>query len=112
MLLAIAERPPQRTAIIFMSSEPDKLDPALRSRCLEFEVTPLTRTETIELLERGCVAAGVRLGDEVLRQIAKVSRGNPRNALIKLGSALNRAEAERKNNILMQQEIRHVQRTY
>lgn len=98
MLLAPAESPPANTIIIFMTSKPEELDPALRSRCLEFQVGPLTRSETLELLERGCRAAGENLDNEVLRGIAKAAKGNPRQALIKLGTELNRAGAERKRN--------------
>lgn len=105
MLLAPAASPPKGTIIIFMTSKPEELDPALRSRCLEFQVGPLTRSETLELLKRGCSAAGINLDSELLRDIAKGSKGNPRQALIQLGSALNRAEAERKMN--ESQEVYH-----
>jgi len=98
MLLAPAANPPKGTIMIFMTSKPEDLDPGLRSRCLEFELGPLTRSETLELLERGCNAAGVRLDEGVLKGIAKAAKGNPRNALIQLATELNRAEAERNQN--------------
>lgn len=93
MLLAKAAKPPKQTVLIFITSEPQKLDPALRSRCQEFEVTTLTRSETVQLLERACKAEGVAVPEEVLKTIAKEVHGNPRNALIRLNEELNRREA-------------------
>lgn len=107
MLLAPVASPAEGTVIIFLTSRPEELDPALRSRCLELEVGPLTRSETLKLLERGCSATGVRLASEVLRDIAKGSKGNPRSALIKLGTELNRAKAERKKNLQVQEGSFH-----
>jgi DNA polymerase III subunit gamma/tau len=96
MLYDKAANPPQRVILMFITSEPEKLAPALRSRCQEFEVQALTRSETVKLLQRACEAEKVQLEEEVLKGIAKEVQGNPRDALIRLGEVLNFEEARRK----------------
>jgi DNA polymerase III delta prime subunit len=96
ILLQKAENPPERTIIMFLSSEPEKLSPGLRNRCMEFELRPLSRSETVSLLKKACEVEGGQLEEEVLKGIANEVQGNPRSALIRLGEELNRQTAKRK----------------
>lgn len=51
-LLTTVENPPKHTVMIFCTTEPQKVLKTLRTRCLEFALTPPTRKEIIDLLCR------------------------------------------------------------
>jgi DNA polymerase III gamma/tau subunit len=78
----------------------------IRSRCQEFELRPLTRSETVKLLKKACEAEGVQVEEELLKNIAKEVQGIPRDALIRLGALLNSEEAKQMAATLTQQEAR------
>jgi DNA polymerase III subunit gamma/tau len=95
-LLTIAEKPPKGLVLIFAASEPDKLLPALVSRCLKLEVGPLKRSQALQLLQRTCEREGQELDDTELRAIAEEVNGYPREALLHLGDKLDLMKMKRK----------------
>jgi DNA polymerase III subunit gamma/tau len=94
ILYGIAEDPLERVILVFVTSDPEKLNPALRSRCQRFEVKELTRSEVLAFLHRACEIEGVSVDNEQLKAIAKEVGGNPREALIRLGEEISTLEAE------------------
>ena len=72
------------TLIGLTTSNPyHKINPAIRSRCQIFELKPLTLDEVIIGLKRACKCEdlkGIKIKDDVLTYIAKLSSGDLRSA--------------------------------
>lgn len=75
---------------IVCTTNPERLLPALKGRCHKYQVKPLKIKETISLLQH--VLKKEKVTDfpkSVLRQIAILSNGFPRNALVLLDSVID-----------------------
>ena len=72
------------TLIGLTTSNPyHKINPAIRSRCQIFELKPLTLDEVKEGLKKACKCddlKGIKIKDDVLEYIAKLSSGDLRSA--------------------------------
>jgi DNA polymerase-3 subunit gamma/tau len=80
-LLKILEDPPNFVYFILATTEPQKLIPTIRGRCVQFSVAPLSEIEMKKLLRRIVKAEGATLNKEVYDQIVQDSLGHPRNAI-------------------------------
>ena len=99
-LLKILEDTPPHVYFILCTTEPTKLILAIRGRCSEFQVKPLTETEMKGLL-RGIVRSeGETLKGEIYDQIIQDSLGHPRNAIQTLEQVLN-VEPEKRLEVAM-----------
>ena len=59
-----------------------KINPAIRSRCQIFELKELTEEDIIDGLKKACkYLKGIKITDEALRSIAKLSSGDLRSAI-------------------------------
>ena len=59
-----------------------KINPAIRSRCQIFELKELTETDIIDGLKKACkYLKGIKITDEALKAIAKLSSGDLRSAI-------------------------------
>ena len=59
-----------------------KINPAIRSRCQIFELKELTEEDIIDGLNKACkYLKGIKITDEALRSIAKLSSGDLRSAI-------------------------------
>lgn len=72
------------TLIGLTTSNPyHKINPAIRSRCQIFELKPLTLDEVIYALKKACKCdelKGIKIKDDVITYIAKLSSGDLRSA--------------------------------
>lgn len=92
-LLKITEDAPKHVYFIFSTTNPEKLITTLRKRCEVYKLELLTRREIIKLLhwvmaEEAYSQEDTDFFNDVLLQIAKVSDGCPREALILLNQAI------------------------
>jgi len=70
------------------TTDPTKIIPALKSRCVQVYFPRLKPKELMRILKRVCESEG-GLSDDVIEAIAYHSEGNPRNALVLLEKVLS-----------------------
>jgi DNA polymerase III gamma/tau subunit len=84
-LLKVIEDVPKHCYFFFCTTEPQNLIKTIKNRCAEYSVESLGRNDIILILKRAlCTLPDVDVEDEVLKEIAKVSEGSPRAALMLL----------------------------
>ena len=94
-LLKILEDTPAHVYFILCTTEPNKLIAAIRGRCSEFQVQPLTDSQMKGLLRSIVRAEKQTLAPEIYDQIIQDSLGHPRNAIQTLEQVLNVDEDKR-----------------
>jgi DNA polymerase III gamma/tau subunit len=80
-LLKVTEEPPDHVYFILCTTDPQELSTILRSRCVTFEMQPLSEEEMAEFLREIVSAERKRVPLDVLKQIATDSMGSCRDAL-------------------------------
>jgi len=88
-LLKIFEDTPPHIYFILTTTEPQKLISAIRGRCIEMQVKPLSDVQMKGLLRGIIREEGEKLDAEVYAQIIQDSQGHPRNAIQILEQVLN-----------------------
>jgi len=83
-LLKALEDTPSHVYFILCTTEPQRLLQTIRNRCTPFEVSRLARPKMLRLLKRVSEAEGLNLDGRFLGQIATMSEGSPRAALVLL----------------------------
>lgn len=86
--LKIFEDTPPHVYFILCTTEPEKVIKAIRGRCSEFQVNPLTDLQMKGLLKSIVKAEGETLTKEVYEQIIQDSMGHARNAIQTLEQVL------------------------
>lgn len=80
-MLKILEDTPKHIYFILCTTEPQKVIAAIRGRCIELQVKPLTDLDMKKLLKSICKKEGEEISKEIYDQIIQDSLGHPRNAL-------------------------------
>ena len=80
-LLKGLEDPPAHAYFVLCTTDPDKLLPTIRGRCVAFQVQRLTEREMVRLLHKVSSAEGARVDRQVLAAIADRADGHSRDAL-------------------------------
>lgn len=88
-MLEVLEEPPDKVYFILCTTDPQKLLPAVRTRCMKYEVKKLIKRQMKQLLEEVIEAEEADLSDEVIKGIIEVSGGSPREALVVLDSVID-----------------------
>lgn len=83
-LLKVLEEPPKHAYFILCTTDPNKLLPAVKSRCSDFRVSNLQEKSLIRLLMRVAENEEINLDRKVMKLLSKSANGSPRNALIGL----------------------------
>ncbi len=86
------EESPSSAYYILCTDKPEKIISGLKSRCFDYNLSPLFSGEILKLLRRVCATEGWELSEEVLNRVAKESGGIPREALKKLEKAYHRRD--------------------
>jgi DNA polymerase-3 subunit gamma/tau len=94
-LLKILEDTPAHVYFILCTTDPQKLIAAIRGRCIEMQVKPLTDIQMKGLLRNIVREEGEKLDPEIYTQIIQDSQGHPRNAIQILEQVLNVPEEKR-----------------
>lgn len=95
-LLKALEDTPSHVYFLLATTDPSKLLPTIKTRCVQFEVKPLTEEEILSLLKEVCKKEKTDVPQEVLEQIGEDSFGSPRMAL----SILNKIIGLKKEEML------------
>jgi len=80
-LLKNLEEPPDHVYFILCTTDPQKVIPTIRGRCVQLSVSPLSDEQMKRLLKRVSKRERIELPEEVMEQIIEDSAGFPRNAL-------------------------------
>lgn len=81
VLLKTVEEPSSRTIVILLTTEPDKIDPALRSRCMWLQLSSLSNDNILRVLLTVAKAEGISITKQAMLRIAEYARGSLRDAL-------------------------------
>jgi DNA polymerase-3 subunit gamma/tau len=94
-MLKILEEPPEKNYFILCTTDPNKLLPTIRGRCVTFQMNVLNEDEMFSLLRRIVKAEGQKLVKNVYTQIIEDAQGHPRNAIQILEKVLNADDDKR-----------------
>lgn len=94
-LLDILENFPEHVYFFFATTLPGKLLDTLRGRCYEYRLRRLRGREIFDLLRRVCISEEAKFSPELLKEIARVADGIPRQALVILGQVLDMEDEEK-----------------
>ena len=75
------ESPAASTSFILSCNEPDRLSPAIRSRCQAFRFSPLAEEELVLLARAALARTPFYVEEARLREIARAAQGIPRDAV-------------------------------
>lgn len=79
--LKLLEDTPRQSYFILCTTEPEKVIPTIRGRCVDLKVKPLDENEMLKLLRSTVKAEGKKIAMSVYEQIILDALGLPRNAL-------------------------------
>ena len=96
-----------RHAFIFATSEVDKLDPALLSRCERIDLTLYTDDEMEQILFQGLEKSGITFNENSLRAIAECNRGSARD-VVKWYNAINRHVAIAEKSTINKKDVAEI----
>lgn len=82
VLLKPTEEPPPHVYWMFCSTDPGKIPKAMNTRCLRYDLKPVSEDLLFKLLVSVCDAEKLDTSDDVLNAIAEASNGSPRQALV------------------------------
>lgn len=94
-LLKSLEDTPSHVYFILCTTEPSKIIAAIRGRCQQYEVKPLTERQMKRLLHGIVREEDEELDSEIYAQIFESSQGFPRNAIQILEQVLSVSEEKR-----------------
>jgi len=83
-LLKVLEEPPKHLYFALCTTNPEKIIPTVKNRCISYEFKKLETSDIIKILERACEGEGAKRTKAELSLIAQVADGSPRNALTSL----------------------------
>jgi DNA polymerase III subunit gamma/tau len=86
LLLKTVEEPSVQTYIVLLTTEPDKIDKALRSRCMWLQLRPLSRKSLVRLVVKVAMAEELRVSKDAVNLITEYAQGSARDALSLLES--------------------------
>ncbi len=87
-LLKPTETPAQHVYWMFCTTEPGKVPKAILTRCLRYDLKPVSDDDVFKLLVKVVEAEGLDVSDEILDAIADNAGGSPRQALVYLEKCL------------------------
>jgi DNA polymerase III gamma/tau subunit len=94
-LLKALEEPPEYAYFMLCTTDPHRLLPTIRGRCVEFPVSTLNDGEMMRLLRGVVREEGGALSRDLYEQIIQDAMGHPRNALAVLEKILPMSEEDR-----------------
>jgi DNA polymerase III subunit gamma/tau len=87
-LLKPVEQPANHLYWVFCSTEPSKIPKAIVTRCLRYDLKPVSEELIFKLLDKVCQDERMDTSDEILEAICENSGGSPRQALVFLAECL------------------------
>ena len=90
-LLKIVEEPPKHVYFVFCTTQPEKVQNTIKTRCHWFKLKEVSVKDIIPLLYEVCSTEKdfSSIDDDAIEMIAKASMGSPRQALVYLSMCSN-----------------------
>lgn len=93
-LLKTLEEPPSHIIFIFATTEPHKIPKTILSRCQRFDYKKVNEKDIVKRLKQICELENIKITDEALFEIAKLSDGGMRDSISLLDQSLAYSEDE------------------
>jgi DNA polymerase III subunit gamma/tau len=93
-LLKALEEPPSHAYFFLCTTDPNQLLKTIISRCTAFKVSTLGENALVQLMNDVCEKEKAEVPEEVLKQVAELSLGHPRDALKILSSIVVLGDAK------------------
>lgn len=84
--LKIFEDTPKHVYFFLCTTDPDKLLPAIKTRCTKIELKPLCAADMLTVLKGICEKGKLKVPQSVLDRIVEFAKGSPREAVVLLNS--------------------------
>ena len=105
-LLKTLEEPPSHAYIFLCTTDPGKVKPTIKTRCLPIALQPL-KQKTMEELLRSIIKKEKRnISEEVIMQITDISEGSARKGLVLLEQIIDLEESQQLE-LLSKEEASH-----
>lgn len=104
-LLKALESPPVGVHFFLCTTDPQMLIKTILTRCTQFQVEALDRSELTQMMRAACVGEGKEIPDSVLATLAKQADGSPRAALSLLERVMGRSPDDYDKAVSCQQEF-------
>jgi DNA polymerase-3 subunit gamma/tau len=92
VLLKTLEEPPAHVVFIFTTTDPQRLNDTVRSRCHEFRFRSPTHEESGDLLREVAEKEGIDITDPAIAELVAISKGSVRDAQKNLDLLASRGE--------------------
>jgi DNA polymerase III gamma/tau subunit len=93
-ILKMLEDTPQHVYFFLATTEPEKLIKAIRTRCCEIALEPLSVQELEKLLSSVITAEKIKIKEDCIEYLAEKANGSARMALVYLDKIIGLPEAE------------------
>lgn len=97
-LLKTLEEPPEHVKFIFATTEPHRIPVTVLSRCLHFNLRPLTTLDLENQLKHILSSENISFEDKALQLLAKAAKGSSRDCLSLLEQAIGIGQGQLKSN--------------
>lgn len=87
-LLKMFEDMPDHVYFMICTTEPDKVNKAIRSRCTRIPTGPIPDRDVARLVKEVAAAEKVKIADDLVDKIVDAAGGSARNALVELEKAI------------------------
>lgn len=93
-LLKTLEEPPKHIIFIFATTEPHKIPQTILSRCQRFDFKKISNKQNAERLGNIATAEKIKILEEAIMEIARLSDGGLRDSISLLDQAVSYADSE------------------
>lgn len=100
VLLKPIEEPPPHVYWAFCTTEIAKMPPAIKTRCLRYDLKPVKEELILDLLVRVVDAEKFNISDEIIEVAAEAASGSPRQALVNLETVLSAGSVAEAKTVL------------
>lgn len=100
-MLKPLEDTPEHVFFFLCTTDPQKLIPALKSRCSIFQFPALEMKFILRILKKVSRAEGIGISDELLEEIVDRSEGSPRRALVLLEKVAGLEDEEKMRSLIV-----------
>lgn len=98
--LKTIEESPKYTIFIFCTTDPQKIPETIKNRCMRFNFTRIKSEVILSKLFKICVEENIKVSNDVLNYISRISHGEMRNAISKLETCVDYSNEMTIENVL------------
>jgi len=80
-LLKLLEEPPSKSIILMLTTRPEKMNDALKTRCTWWPIKMVPQEDILGVLSTVCRGEGIKIGKKAATLLARESEGSVRSAL-------------------------------